>query len=122
MLYIPACHHRCVATPNRGERAVIFLNVLVVGRLTRVYLTPTASPHPLPDLPFVMLFPSNVLVSDYAAGSMNVQGEVQKELDVLSNRIFLTGLCQPHDMSCVASEEEEYPRMCSKVVGEETHG
>lgn len=59
---------------------------------------------------------------DYAAGSMNVQGEVQKELDVLSNRIFLTGLCQPHDMSCVASEEEEYPRMCSKVVGEETHG
>lgn len=53
---------------------------------------------------------------------MNVQGEVQKELDVLSNSIFLTGLCQPHGMSCVASEEEEYPRICSNVVGEDTHG
>lgn len=54
--------------------------------------------------------------------SVNVQGEVQKELDVLSNSIFLTGLCQPADMSCVASEEEETPRMCATVVGEETHG
>ncbi|CAN0394701.1 unnamed protein product, partial [Hapterophycus canaliculatus] len=42
-------------------------------------------------------------------GSVNVQGEVQKELDVLSNSIFLTGFCQPSDMSCVASEEEETP-------------
>ena len=57
-----------------------------------------------------------------AGSSVNVQGEVQKELDVLSNSIFLTGFCQPADMSCVASEEEETPRMCSAVVGEETHG
>lgn len=57
-----------------------------------------------------------------AAESVNVQGEVQKELDVLSNSIFLTGLCQPHSMSCVASEEEETPRMCAAVVGEEMHG
>lgn len=57
-----------------------------------------------------------------SAESLNVQGEVQKELDVLSNSIFLTGFCQPADMSCVASEEEETPRMCAAVVGEETHG
>ena len=57
-----------------------------------------------------------------ASESLNVQGEVQKELDVLSNSIFLTGFCQPADMSCVASEEEETPRMCATVVGEETHG
>lgn len=60
---------------------------------------------------------------DAAPGSsVNVQGEVQKELDVLSNSIFLSGFCQPADMSCVASEEEETPRMCAAVVGEETHG
>lgn len=57
-----------------------------------------------------------------AAESVNVQGEVQKELDVLSNSIFLTGLCQPASMSCVASEEEETPRMCAAVVGEQMHG
>lgn len=57
-----------------------------------------------------------------AGSSVNVQGEVQKELDVLSNSIFLTGFCQPADMSCVASEEEETPRMCAAVVGEEAHG
>ncbi|CBN75354.1 fructose 1,6-bisphosphatase [Ectocarpus siliculosus] len=54
--------------------------------------------------------------------SVNVQGEVQKELDVLSNSIFLTGFCQPGGMSCVASEEEETPRMCAAVVGDEKHG
>ncbi|CAM9743929.1 unnamed protein product [Ectocarpus sp. 4 AP-2014] len=54
--------------------------------------------------------------------SVNVQGEVQKELDVLSNSIFLTGFCQPGGMSCVASEEEETPRMCAAVVGDEMHG
>lgn len=57
-----------------------------------------------------------------SAESVNVQGEVQKELDVLSNSIFLTGFCQPSDMSCVASEEEETPRMCATVIGEEMHG
>lgn len=60
--------------------------------------------------------------SDGLSESMNVQGEVQKELDVLSNSIFLTGLCQPRVMSCVASEEEEVPRKCSAVVGQEAHG
>lgn len=60
--------------------------------------------------------------SSGGAESINVQGEVQKELDVLSNSIFLTGFCQPHAMSCVASEEEESPRMCASVVGEEMHG
>lgn len=57
-----------------------------------------------------------------ASNSVNIQGEVQKELDVLSNSIFLTGFCQPHGMSCVASEEEEVPRMCAAVVGDEMHG
>ena len=61
-------------------------------------------------------------VGEAAAESVNVQGEVQKELDVLSNSIFLTGLCQPASMSCVASEEEETPRMCAAVVGEQMHG
>ncbi|CAM9860290.1 unnamed protein product [Scytosiphon promiscuus] len=61
-------------------------------------------------------------VGSSGAESVNVQGEVQKELDVLSNSIFLTGFCQPSDMSCVASEEEETPRMCATVVGEEMHG
>ncbi|CAM9836416.1 unnamed protein product, partial [Discosporangium mesarthrocarpum] len=54
--------------------------------------------------------------------SPNYQGEVQKELDVVSNKIFLSGLCSPEVMACVASEEESYPRRCSDVLCHEGHG
>ncbi|KAG5187646.1 fructose-1,6-bisphosphatase class 1/Sedoheputulose-1,7-bisphosphatase [Tribonema minus] len=51
------------------------------------------------------------------SGGVNIQGEAQKKLDVVSNRIMVAQLCSPGGLSCVASEEEEYPQMCSTVVG-----
>lgn len=49
-------------------------------------------------------------------GAINIQGEAQKKLDVVSNRIMVAQLCSPKGMSCVASEEEDFPRICSKVL------
>lgn len=52
----------------------------------------------------------------------DVREEDMRELQTLANKIFLKGLCQPHVMSCVASSDESVVRMCSAVVGEESHG
>lgn len=52
----------------------------------------------------------------------DVREEEMRELQTLANNIFLKGLCQPHVMSCVASSDESVVRMCSAVVGEDSHG
>lgn len=58
------------------------------------------------------------LAGMYEEGAaINIQGEAQKKLDVISNRIMVSILCSPGCLSCVASEEEEYPQMCRQVVG-----
>ena len=41
------------------------------------------------------------------------QGEAQKNLDIVANRIMVAQLCSPGGISCVASEEEEFPQMSS---------
>lgn len=48
---------------------------------------------------------------------VNVQGEEQKKLDVVSNDLLKTLLCASGTLYCVASEEEEEPCTCSEVVG-----
>lgn len=51
-----------------------------------------------------------------AKGSVNIQGEDQKKLDVISNRIMKTSLCCSGKVSMVASEEDEEPCLCSTVT------
>jgi fructose-1,6-bisphosphatase I len=48
--------------------------------------------------------------------SVNVQGEDQKKLDVIANRIMKTSLCCSGKVSIVASEEEDEPCLCSAVT------
>ncbi|CAM9380670.1 unnamed protein product [Chrysoparadoxa australica] len=55
--------------------------------------------------------------TDGGDGGVNIQGEAQKMLDIVSNRVMTQALCSPGGMSCVASEEDEYPQMCAHVVG-----
>jgi len=50
------------------------------------------------------------------AGDMNIQGEVQKVMDVLANNILAASMCAPGKMDYVASEEEEEPTYCSAVL------
>ena len=48
----------------------------------------------------------------------NIQGEVQQQLDVLTNVILMQSLCGCSDaVAAVASEEEDVPRCCRDVVG-----
>jgi fructose-1,6-bisphosphatase I len=51
-----------------------------------------------------------------AKGSVNIQGEDQKKLDVIANRIMKTSLCCSGKVSIVASEEDEEPCLCSAVT------
>lgn len=51
-----------------------------------------------------------------AKGSVNIQGEDQKKLDVIANRIMKTSLCCSGKVSIVASEEDEDPCLCSAVT------
>jgi fructose-1,6-bisphosphatase len=51
-----------------------------------------------------------------SGGDTNVQGEVQKVMDVLANNILAASMCAPGKMDYVASEEEEEPTYCSTVL------
>ena len=53
---------------------------------------------------------------DGLQGSSNIQGEDQKKLDVISNRIMKQTLCCSGKVSMVASEEEDEPTLCSLVT------
>ncbi len=47
---------------------------------------------------------------------MNIQGEEQKQLDVVANRIMKTTLCGSGKLSIIASEEEDEACKCSEVA------
>ena len=49
-------------------------------------------------------------------GSVNIQGEDQKKLDVIANRIMKVSLCCSKKISAVASEEDSVPSLCSAVA------
>jgi fructose-1,6-bisphosphatase len=51
------------------------------------------------------------------AVEVNVQGEEQKRLDVVTNDLLKTWLCSSGSLYCVASEEEAGPCTCRSVVG-----
>ena len=51
-----------------------------------------------------------------AAVEVNVQGEEQKKLDVVTNNLLKTWLCASGTLFCVASEEEDEPCTCSQVI------
>lgn len=48
--------------------------------------------------------------------SVNIQGEDQKKLDVIANRIMKISLCCSGKVSIVASEEDDEPCLCSSVT------
>jgi fructose-1,6-bisphosphatase I len=48
--------------------------------------------------------------------SINIQGEDQQKLDIISNRVMKTSLCCSKSISVVVSEEEENPCLCSDVI------
>lgn len=50
-------------------------------------------------------------------GSVNIQGEDQKKLDVIANRILKNALSCTGKVSVLASEEDELPTLCSDLVG-----
>eukprot|EP00540_Astrosyne_radiata_P014656 CAMPEP_0116825616 /NCGR_PEP_ID=MMETSP0418-20121206/2066_1 /TAXON_ID=1158023 /ORGANISM="Astrosyne radiata, Strain 13vi08-1A" /LENGTH=195 /DNA_ID=CAMNT_0004454147 /DNA_START=20 /DNA_END=605 /DNA_ORIENTATION=- len=56
--------------------------------------------------------------------STNIQGEVQQKLDVLVNSIMLRAFCgcTKDVIATVASEEEDEPRSCRDVMGDEAFG
>lgn len=47
-----------------------------------------------------------------AGGSVNIQGEDQKKLDVIANRIFKNALSCTGKVSVLASEEDDLPTRC----------
>lgn len=47
---------------------------------------------------------------------VNIQGEDQKKLDVIANRIMKIALCCSGRVSIVASEEDDQPCLCSSVT------
>ena len=49
-------------------------------------------------------------------GEQNVQGEDQKKLDVVANRIMKIALCCTGKVSMIASEEDDEPSLCSTVT------
>jgi len=49
-------------------------------------------------------------------GNQNVQGEDQKKLDVVANRIMKIALCCTGEVSLIASEEDDEPSYCSTVT------
>lgn len=53
---------------------------------------------------------------DGSTNSVNIQGEDQKKLDVIANRIMKTSLCASQRISICASEEDDEPCLCSDVV------
>ena len=53
---------------------------------------------------------------DDGAASVNIQGEEQKKLDIVTNDLLKTWLCASGTLYCVASEEEDEPCTCSNVI------
>ena len=51
-----------------------------------------------------------------AAGDQNIQGEDQKKLDVIANRIMKIALCCSGKVNIVASEEDDEACLCSAVT------
>ena len=49
-------------------------------------------------------------------GSLNVQGEDQKKLDIIANRVMKTKLCCSGKVSIIASEEDDEACLCTQVV------
>jgi fructose-1,6-bisphosphatase I len=56
-------------------------------------------------------------LSGLAGGSINIQGEEQKQLDVVANRIMKTSLCGSGNVEMIASEEEDEVCSCADVMG-----
>jgi fructose-1,6-bisphosphatase I len=56
-------------------------------------------------------------LSGLAGGSINIQGEEQKQLDVVANRIMKTSLCGSGNVDIIASEEEDKVCSCADVMG-----
>jgi fructose-1,6-bisphosphatase I len=52
-----------------------------------------------------------------AEGSTNVQGEVVKKLDVVSNEAFTSALRRSHTVNMMVSEENEQPILIENSVG-----
>eukprot|EP01038_Epipyxis_sp_PR26KG_P006882 gene6882-9428_t len=48
--------------------------------------------------------------------TVNIQGEDQKKLDVIANRIMKNALCSTGKVSIIASEEDDKPCLCSDVI------
>jgi fructose-1,6-bisphosphatase I len=48
--------------------------------------------------------------------SVNIQGEDQKKLDIIANRVMKISLCCSGKISIVASEEDDLPCLCSNVT------
>jgi len=48
--------------------------------------------------------------------SVNIQGESQKKLDVVANRIMKISMCCSGKINAIASEEEDHPCLCSDVT------
>ena len=59
-------------------------------------------------------------IGGLAGGKINIQGEEQKQLDVIANRIMKTSLCGSGKMSIIASEEEDEACLCSDVMSSNT--
>ena len=53
---------------------------------------------------------------DGVKGSVNIQGEDQKKLDVIANTIMKNSLCCSGKVSIIASEEDDEPCLCSAVT------
>jgi fructose-1,6-bisphosphatase I len=49
-------------------------------------------------------------------GSVNIQGEDQKKLDIVANRIMKTKLCCSGKVSIIASEEDEKACLCTDIT------
>lgn len=58
---------------------------------------------------------SNLIGLEDGGGSVNVQGEEQKKLDVLSNEVLKNALRYSGKMGVIASEEEDEPVMVDEV-------
>lgn len=54
--------------------------------------------------------------NDSSARSVNIQGEDQKKLDVIANRIMKIALCCSGKINILASEEDDEACLCSAVT------
>lgn len=55
-------------------------------------------------------------LADVTIAQMNIQGENQKKLDVIANRIMKNALCCTGNVGIIASEEDDEACLCSSVI------